>query len=93
MSSNGKFTKIRFASEVVCWLGRPDEKYQQYALDEGLMGDDVATLRQKFLSRVGPLLQEVGYNFPISYQPDSDQWTITSDLPWDRWDPKTRRLN
>ena len=76
--------------EVLCWLGKPGEKYQQIALDEGLLCDDVDILRQKFLSRVGPLLLELGYDLPIANE--SGQWAITGELPWDKWDPKTRRL-
>ncbi len=78
--------------EVVCWLGQPGEKYQQVALDEGLLCDDVDTLRQKFLRRVGPVLQEVGYRLPIAYNETASQWKITGNLPWDKWDTKTRRL-
>lgn len=83
----------RIWPEVMCWLGRPGEKYQQYAIDEGLIAGDVETIRQKFLSRVGPLLQELGYDFPIVLNDSSGRWEITADLPWERWDPKTRRLN
>ena len=83
----------RIWPEVVCWLGRPGEKYQQYALDEGLLCDDVLTLHQKFLRRVGPVLQEVGYTLPVSFDTATDYWSINGELPWDRWDPKTRRLN
>jgi phenylacetate-CoA oxygenase PaaI subunit len=81
----------RIWPEVLCWLGQPGEKYQQIALDEGLLCDDVETLRQKFLSRVGPLLLELGYDLSIANE--SGQWTITAELPWDKWDPKTRRLS
>ncbi|MCK6624481.1 MAG: phenylacetate-CoA oxygenase subunit PaaI [Anaerolineae bacterium] len=85
-------TLHRIWPEVVCWLGQPDEKYQQYALDEGLLCDDVDTLRQKFLRRVGPVLQEVGFNLPFTYEPTADHWELTGHLPWERWNPKTRRL-
>jgi len=83
----------RIWPEVICWLGQPDEKYQQYALDEGLIGDDVDTLRQTFLQRVAPLLLELEYDLPIAHDTDTGRWEITGDLPWDRWDPKSRRLN
>lgn len=83
----------RIWPEVICWLGKPGEKYQQYAIDEGLLRDDADTLRQKFLQRVGPLIQELGYDLPLSYEAETGRWYITADLPWDRWDPKTRRLN
>lgn len=79
--------------EVVCWLGQPGEKHQQYAIEEGLIADEVDTLRQNFLSRVGPLLQELAYDFSIAYDAATAHWHITSDLPWHRWDPKTRRLD
>lgn len=85
-------TLRRMWPEVICWLGQPGEKYQQYALDEGLLCDDVDTLRQKFLRRVGPLLQEMGYHLPISYRADANRWEISGSLPWDKWDAKTRRL-
>ena len=84
----------RIWPEVICWLGRPGEKYQQYAIEEGLISDEVDTLRRNFLLRVAPLLQELAYDFPISYDPDAGRWAIADDdLPWERWDPKTRRLS
>jgi phenylacetate-CoA oxygenase PaaI subunit len=82
----------RLWPEVICWLGQPEEKYQQYALEEGLLCDDVETLRQKFLQRVGPLLLELGYDLPIHHDEASNRWELTGLLPWDRWDPRTRRL-
>ena len=86
-------TLRRIWPEVICWLGQPGEKYQQYALDEGLLCDDVDTLRQKFLRRVGPVLQEVNYSLPIAYESAANRWQLTGALPWERWDPKTRRLS
>ncbi|MFQ5575660.1 MAG: Phenylacetic acid catabolic protein [Anaerolineae bacterium] len=83
----------RIWTEVVCWLGRPGEKYQQYALNAGLLCDDVDALRQKFLGRVGPILQELDYDFPLAHDAAANRWDITGSLPWERWDPKTRRLN
>ena len=82
----------RIWPEVICWLGQPGEKYQQYAIDEGLIADDVDTMRQKFLGRVGSLLQELDYELPLTYDENTSRWEITGDLPWNRWDPKTRRL-
>jgi phenylacetate-CoA oxygenase PaaI subunit len=79
--------------EVICWLGQPGEKHQQYALDEGLIGDTIDTLRQKFLKRVGPLLIELEYNLPIVYKTETGRWELTAEPPWERWNPKTRRLN
>ncbi len=86
-------TLQRMWPEVICWLGQPNEKYQQIAIDEGLLCDDVDTFRQKFLERVGPLLRELNYNLPFTYNDEASRWKIVGDLPWDKWDPKTRRLN
>ncbi len=82
----------RFWPEVLCWLGNPEDPYQQYALEEGVLCDDIETLRQKFLSRVGPLLQELEFGLPFRYNDASSRWELTSELPWDRWDAKTRRI-
>jgi phenylacetate-CoA oxygenase PaaI subunit len=79
--------------EVICWLGRPGEKYQQYAIDEGLISDDVEALRQKFLQRIAPLLLELGYAIPVAHDETNGRWELTGNLPWERWDPKTRRLS
>lgn len=83
----------RIWPEVVCWLGRPGEKYQQHAIDEGLLTGSVETLRQKFLRQVAPLLAELSYDLPIAYDEANQQWQLAGELPWDRWDPKTRRLS
>lgn len=85
-------TLRRIWPEVICWLGQPGEKYQQAALEAGLLADDVDALRQKFLQRVGPLLQELGYDLPFTYDEPAGRWELTGDLPWDRWDARTRRL-
>ncbi len=82
----------RIWPEVICWLGRSGEKHQQYAIDEGLIADEVEAIRQNFLQRVGPLLQELAYDLPVRYDDSSGRWELTEALPWDRWDPKTRRL-
>jgi phenylacetate-CoA oxygenase PaaI subunit len=86
-------TLRRVWPEVICWLGQPGEKYQQYAVDEGLLCDDVDTLRQKFLRRVGPVLQETGYALPFTHDAVTGRWELTAALPWEHWDPKTRRLS
>ena len=83
----------RIWPEVICWLGKPDDKYQQYAIAEGLLCDDVDTLRQKFLQRVGPLLQELGFDLSLHYDEASQRWELTELLPWDQWDARTRRLS
>ena len=83
----------RIWPQVICWLGQPDDQYQQYAIDEGLLCDDVDTLRQKFLKRVGPLLIELGYELPIRHDMATDRWELTEALPWEQWDSKTRRFN
>jgi phenylacetate-CoA oxygenase PaaI subunit len=86
-------TLHRIWPEVICWLGQPSEKYQQYAVDEGLLCDDVETLRQKFLNRIGPVLQETGYALPFTHDGVTGRWELTGTLPWERWDPKTRRVS
>lgn len=82
----------RIWPEVICWLGQPDEPYQQYALEEGLLCDEVDILRQKFFQRIGPLLEELGYDLSIRYDEAAGRWELTDELPWDRWDARTRRL-
>jgi ring-1,2-phenylacetyl-CoA epoxidase subunit PaaA/ring-1,2-phenylacetyl-CoA epoxidase subunit PaaC len=83
----------RIWPEAICWLGQPGEKYQQYALNEGLIDDDVDALRQKFLNRVGPLLVELEYDLPIIHRGDANRWELAVEPPWERWNPKTRRLS
>jgi phenylacetate-CoA oxygenase PaaI subunit len=82
----------RIWPEVICWLGRPDEPEQQQALAEGLLADDVETLRQKFLQQVGPLLLELGYDLPFDYDETARCWRLTDPLPWHRWQAGRRRL-
>jgi phenylacetate-CoA oxygenase PaaI subunit len=86
-------TLARMWPEVLCWLGRPEDKYQQHALAEGLLNDDVETLRQKFLQRVAPLLQELDYDLPVTFDEQQNRWQLSQELPWDRWNPRTRRLS
>jgi ring-1,2-phenylacetyl-CoA epoxidase subunit PaaC len=72
--------------ELLCWFGPPDEHGVETLRGQGLLGRGNRELRQAYLDRVGPLLEEVGVRLPLERSEDPE-------LPWKRWNRLQRRLD
>jgi 1,2-phenylacetyl-CoA epoxidase catalytic subunit len=48
-------------------------------------------MRQRYLDRVFPLLQECGIQTPVKRNQNDDAWEY-EDLPWNQWNQLQRRL-
>ena len=72
--------------ELLCWFGPPGEQGVETLRGHGLLGRGNTELRQAWLDRVGPLLEEVG----VRLRPE--RWE-DSRLPWERWNRLQRRLD
>lgn len=65
--------------EVLCWFGQEGEL--DALVDLGVLDAGSEELRRRFVDRIMPLLNEGG----VAVETESP-------LPWERWDPLTRRL-
>jgi ring-1,2-phenylacetyl-CoA epoxidase subunit PaaC len=72
--------------ELLCWFGPPGEQGVETLRGQGLLGRGNTELRQVYLDRVGPLLEEVG----VRLRPERLE---DSRLPWERWNRLQRRLD
>jgi ring-1,2-phenylacetyl-CoA epoxidase subunit PaaC len=77
--------------ELLCWFGPPGEQGVDTLQGEGLLSSGNETLRQAYLDRIGPLLQEVGVELRLGRDQASGRWEDLK-LPWERWNRLQRRL-
>jgi ring-1,2-phenylacetyl-CoA epoxidase subunit PaaC len=77
--------------EMLCWFGQPNEPGVETLRGEGLLKASNEQMRQTYLERVGPLLQEVGVRLPLRRHETMRRWD-DGDLPWERWNRLQRRL-
>ena len=68
--------------ELLCWFGRPGERGVETLRGQGVLGRDNRQLRQAYLDRVAPVLEDAGVELRVD----------DKDLPWERWNPLQRRL-
>jgi 1,2-phenylacetyl-CoA epoxidase catalytic subunit len=77
--------------EMLCWFGPPGEQGVETLREEGLLSSGNDKLRQAYLDRIGPLLQEVGVELRLGRDQASGRWE-DRQLPWERWNHLQRRL-
>lgn len=77
-------------TEMLCWFGPSGEEGVEHLREVGVLTLDNDQMRQAYLDEVAPTLVTLGYDLPVTGTPGD--WTITEDLPWDRWNPLQRRL-
>ena len=81
----------RLLPEMLCWFGPAGEPGVDVLKEESLIGADNEQMRQSYLSRVAPVLLEMGMDIPVSRSDSSERWRY-ADPPWDRWNALQRRL-
>jgi 1,2-phenylacetyl-CoA epoxidase catalytic subunit len=77
--------------EVLCWFGPVGESGLDTLKQAGLVELDNERLRQSFLARVMPVLEEAGLEVGIVWSAKSDAWEY-GKLPWESWNSLERRL-
>jgi 1,2-phenylacetyl-CoA epoxidase catalytic subunit len=77
--------------EMLCWFGPPGEPGVQLLNEAGVLTLDNDAMRQAYLDEVVPVLRDHGYELPVTGGPGD--WTLTEDLPWERWNALQRRLD
>lgn len=76
--------------EVLAWFGPNDEPGVRALASEGLVTGDNERWRQRWLDHVGPVLDEVGVDFPARRTAGGSwEW---GDVPWQRWNALQRRM-
>jgi phenylacetate-CoA oxygenase PaaI subunit len=77
--------------EMLCWFGPPDEPGLEVLKSEGLVSMTSEDMRQTYLGRVVPLLQEVNMEVPAKWNESEKRWEY-GELPWNEWNQLQRRL-
>ncbi|HSK99732.1 MAG TPA: Phenylacetic acid catabolic protein [Rubrobacteraceae bacterium] len=77
--------------EMLCWFGPPDESGLEVLKSEGLVNMTNEDMRQTYLGRVVPLLQEVSIEVPVKWNASEKRWEY-GELPWNEWNQLQRRL-
>lgn len=79
-----------FLPEALCWFGPPGEAGVEELRAAGVLARGNEELRQAFLRRLGPLLEEAGVSAPFR-RGGTGAWEY-EELPWSRWNSLQRRL-
>jgi ring-1,2-phenylacetyl-CoA epoxidase subunit PaaC len=82
---------VQLLPELLCWFGPAGESGLDALLAAGLVELDNERLRQRFLSRVVPLLADLGLDVRIAWDAARESWEYGT-LPWETWNSLERRL-
>ena len=81
----------RYLPQALLWLGDDSAAGIQRLVSEGLSAYDPSTLRQRFLTKVGPVLEEIGMADALGVSRGAEGFTADAALDWGGWDESTRR--
>lgn len=73
--------------EALAWLGLPDEAVLNR---EGILDAPPDELRARLMDRVGPLIAKSAADHLV--RSEGGHWVYNGVIPWNRYDPTTRRL-
>jgi ring-1,2-phenylacetyl-CoA epoxidase subunit PaaC len=77
--------------EMLCWFGPDGEEGIEALKAEDLIGMGNEEMRQRYLGKVVPLLQECGIEVPVEWSESERRWEY-GELPWIEWNQLQRRL-
>jgi 1,2-phenylacetyl-CoA epoxidase catalytic subunit len=77
--------------EMLCWFGPDGEDGIEALKAESLIAMGNEEMRQRYLDKVVPLLQECGIDIPIKWSESEKRWEY-GELPWSEWNQLQRRL-
>lgn len=78
--------------ETLCWFGPNDDPTMQHLYQQGIIDATPDELRSRYLQKVMPTLQQMSIEVPTTFNETTQQWELTEDLPWARWDGVARRF-
>ncbi len=79
-------------NETLCWFGPNDDPTMQHLYQQGIIDATPDELRSRYLQKVMPTLQQMSIEVPTNFNETTQQWELTEDLPWARWDGVARRF-
>ncbi len=79
--------------ETLCWFGPNDDPVMAQLAQEGIIDALPDELRRRYLQKVIPTLQQMGFEVPALFDQTLQQWELREELPWERWDSVGRRLH
>jgi phenylacetate-CoA oxygenase PaaI subunit len=82
----------RFWNETLCWFGPPDDPSLLRLSNEGIIDATPDELRGRYLNKIMPVLNDPEISFPVLFNAETREWTLTQLLPWDHWQAESRRL-
>jgi 1,2-phenylacetyl-CoA epoxidase catalytic subunit len=77
--------------EMLCWFGPDGEEGIEALEAEGLISMGNEEMRQRYLGKVVPLLQECEVEVPIEWSESERRWEY-GELSWSEWNQLQRRL-
>jgi phenylacetate-CoA oxygenase PaaI subunit len=83
---------LRIGYETLCWFGPDDDAYMLQLYQEKIIDAPPAELRNRYLQKVMPILQELEIAPPITFNTATQQWEIPEGFPRASWDAVARRL-
>lgn len=78
-------------TEMLLWFGPEGEEGLEVLKEENFLSMGNEEMRQLYLSRVVPLLSEVGIEVPAEWNENEERWEY-GELPWNGWNQLQRRL-
>jgi len=80
-----------FWDETLCWFGPDDDAHMQRLYQEGIIDASPDELRDHYLQKIMPVLNELDLAFPVTFDTQTGIWQPTQALPWSKWDVEGRR--
>jgi 1,2-phenylacetyl-CoA epoxidase catalytic subunit len=77
--------------EMLCWFGPQGEPGVEVLKRESLLAADNEEMRQSYLDRVAPMLQEAGVELAVHRDDRQERWEY-GELPWKKWNALQRCL-
>lgn len=81
----------RYLPAALAWLGRDESPAARRLAEEGIVAQEPAALRARYLAKVAPVLDEIGMAAELGVSNSGDGWTYAAALDWAGWDDATRR--
>jgi phenylacetate-CoA oxygenase PaaI subunit len=82
----------RYWDETLCWFGPTDDASMRHLLRDGIIDATPAELRSRYLHKIMPVLEPLDIAFSAILTAETDHWDLTGELPWQKWDARSRRL-
>lgn len=83
---------MRQWDETLCWFGPQDDPVMQQLYSEGVIDAPPDELRSRYLRKILPVLNGLEIDVPVAFDAETKRWSPSQPLPWQQWNPASRRL-